>query len=119
MIVTATYRPTAAFGGGGDGEKSDESPIQFDKFDGVVRPLDGQQLEVKYKIAERVQMRMTVYGRRGEIVKDLYSGDADAGILDVKWDGRNNDGVEMPAGLYIFETIRGSERERKKFVLVK
>jgi agmatine deiminase len=56
------------------------------------------QFELKYP--ERVDL--TVYDVRGRVVRRLITGERGAGVHEIRWDGADEQGRPLPAGVYYF-----------------
>lgn len=77
----------------------------------AVRPnpmLDGSQ--IRYALPSAGQADLKVYNVKGELVKTLASGKADAGEHHAAWDGTNARGYRVTSGIYFvrLETKAGS-----------
>lgn len=57
---------------------------------------------IYYSLSERSNVHLSVYNTAGERVRDLFNGSAEAGDQNVPWDGLNDMGERVGAGMYIF-----------------
>lgn len=57
---------------------------------------------IYYSLSERSQVHLSVYNAAGEKVRELFSGTAEAGDQNILWDGLNDAGEVVGAGMYIF-----------------
>jgi flagellar hook assembly protein FlgD len=59
-------------------------------------------------------VRASVYDLGGRRIRDLADGILPAGAFHLLWDGRNNEGHAMPAGVYLMRasTVHGSTQTR-------
>lgn len=57
---------------------------------------------IYYSLSERSRVHLTVYNAAGEKVRDLFNGTAEAGDQNILWDGLNDAGEVVGAGMYIF-----------------
>ncbi|MEZ5064540.1 MAG: FlgD immunoglobulin-like domain containing protein [bacterium] len=65
---------------------------------------------VRFDVATPARFDLTVHGATGERVRSLLSGEPlDAGVHDVPWDGRNDHGQPVAAGVY-FVALRPDSR---------
>ena len=60
-----------------------------------------------------------VYSIGGRHVATLVDGPMGAGQQSIQWDGTDDDGVEVPGGVYLYKVEAGSERARGKIVVVR
>ncbi len=61
----------------------------------------GARTELWFRLARAEGVRLTVHDATGRRVRQLWSGRAEAGDQRVEWDGRGEDGREVPAGVYL------------------
>ena len=62
---------------------------------------------------------MNIYDLAGHCVKTLAVQDFKAGRYSRQWDGRDNSGSLMPAGIYLVRIKGESVTDSKKITLVK
>jgi len=74
---------------------------------------------IQYALPEDAHVRIQVYNLLGESVRTLVNQKQEAGDFDVIWDSRNDAGVEVPAGVYIYRIKAGPFTDIKKMLLVK
>ncbi|WP_237254748.1 flagellar hook assembly protein FlgD [Thermosipho sp. 1070] len=55
-----------------------------------------------FKLEEPSHVILKIYDENGKIVKEEDLGNLEAGMQTFLWDGRNNDGVALPDGIYNF-----------------
>ncbi len=70
--------------------------------------------ELRFSLPVRGDHSLTVYDVGGRRVRRLSSGPAEAGAHAVVWDGRDDEGRVVPAGVYFYtlRTDRGELRQR-------
>jgi len=68
---------------------------------------------------ETMELRGTVQDVLGRIVYRFSSvdGEGNAGVRTFRWDGRDSQGVQMPAGLYFVKVEAGGHIDRAKLVI--
>jgi len=67
--------------------------------------------------ADRVMLR--IVNLRGQEVKTLVDDYREAGTYSVIWDGKNNRGIEVPSGIYLYTLRVGNKVFTKKLTLLK
>jgi hypothetical protein len=67
--------------------------------------------------AERVDLRVFDVG--GRAVRTLVRGELGAGVHDVAWDGRDEDGSRVASGVYFYRMTAGAEERERKMVHLK
>jgi len=74
---------------------------------------------IRFSVPERRRVEVRVYDLSGRLVRTFEVGMVSRGTYDVWWDGRDEHGSEVGAGLYICELRAGGYRTAKKMVLMK
>ncbi|MCP4625165.1 MAG: T9SS type A sorting domain-containing protein [bacterium] len=75
--------------------------------------------EIKYSLPEESFVTIDVYSITGRKVKALVSKNHLAGRFSAVWDGRNETGVQVSSGTYIYRIRAGSFNAVKKMVFIK
>ncbi|MFO7607955.1 MAG: FlgD immunoglobulin-like domain containing protein [Candidatus Krumholzibacteriia bacterium] len=69
---------------------------------------------IGFELAAPGPVRVRIFDARGQKVRDLVDGDFPVGLHEILWDGRNNQGANVPSGVYFvrFEAagITGTEK---------
>jgi hypothetical protein len=77
-----------------------------------------QSTTMKYYLAETGPVTINVYDASGRLVRRLLSGERDAGHGWVDWDGRNDNGVRVSAGIYFARLVTaGATRSQRMITL--
>ena len=69
--------------------------------------------------SENLDTRLTIYNLLGAEVRTLVSDKTAPGFYSVPWNGRDNRGVEVPTGVYIYRLQAGKFTDTKKMLLVR
>jgi hypothetical protein len=62
---------------------------------------------------------IAVYDLSGRLVRQLASGEREAGAHSVEWDLRDDSGDGVPAGIYFYRVVVGDSRETRKLMVVR
>ena len=65
------------------------------------------------------QTEVGLYDVSGRLVRWIARGSYPAGIHTALWDGSNEDGRPVPAGVYFLRLTTGREQETKKVTVVR
>jgi hypothetical protein len=57
-------------------------------------------ISIRYQPARAGRTSLVVFDASGRLVRDLYDGQATAGLHMLEWDGRDDGGQRVPAGVY-------------------
>ncbi|MBI4534879.1 MAG: Omp28-related outer membrane protein [Ignavibacteriae bacterium] len=73
----------------------------------------------RYDLSERSVVTLKVFNLLGQEVRTLTSGEKAAGSYQVEWNGRADDGSEVPSGVYLYQLNAGKFRETRKMMLLR
>ncbi len=74
---------------------------------------------LKYDLAEKADVTLTIYDLLGRRVRTLVQDVEEAGFRSVVWDGTNDLGEQVSAGVYLYHIHAGDFIQTRKMVLVK
>jgi hypothetical protein len=75
--------------------------------------------QIKYDLPEDANVKITIYDIMGRSIRPLVNSNQTAGYRSIRWDGKNNMGEGVSAGMYIYTIQAGKFRQTKKMVLLK
>jgi hypothetical protein len=74
---------------------------------------------IPFALTEAGPARLAIYDLLGQRVRLLGSGLLPAGYHSLVWDGRDEEGAPVAAGVYLYQLEAGGLRQTRKMVLVK
>ena len=74
---------------------------------------------IEYELPEDAEVKLGIYDLLGQRVRELVCGRQKAGYYTVRWDGRDDEGREVSAGIYLYRLEAGSFVKTRKMVLVR
>jgi endonuclease I len=74
---------------------------------------------IRYELTAPVPVELHVYDLAGRLVDVLRSGAESAGAHEVTWQGRDDDGRAVAAGVYVYRLRAGDEVLTRRMVLAK
>ena len=75
---------------------------------------------IYFELPEAARVRLQVYDISGRLVRTLVNGDSmGAGRQDVMWNGKDDSGQQVSAGVYFYHLNAGSFSDTKRMTLVK
>jgi flagellar hook assembly protein FlgD len=86
----------------------------------AVRPNPfNPQTEIWFTVRESGSVTLTVFDDRGRRVRTLHDGWLKAGVSSEVWDGRDQNGARVAAGVYFVSLRTTDARDVAKLALVK
>lgn len=74
---------------------------------------------ISYQLSAISQVKLAIYNLLGQKVRTLVNARQPAGNYDVKWDGRDENGMEVSGGIYFYRLSAGSFQKTRKMVLLR
>ncbi len=74
---------------------------------------------ITYELNSRMPVFLTIYNVRGQKVKELIRGEFQSGYNTVGWDGRNDLGRQVSAGVYYYSIKAGNQVVTRRMVMVR
>jgi hypothetical protein len=84
----------------------------------VPNPLHGSG-PLAYSVPSRAPVALRIYDVSGRTVRSLLERTVEAGSWTALWDGRDDNGRELPGGIYFARLESGGERKSAKMVMVR
>jgi hypothetical protein len=72
---------------------------------------------INYSVPENGPVQILIYNLRGELIRTLVNGNHTAGWYNVVWNGRNDSGLPVSTGVYIY-SLKSSGRMTKSHKMV-
>ncbi|MEP7027220.1 MAG: endonuclease [Candidatus Eisenbacteria bacterium] len=80
----------------------------------------GARTSITFDLAQPEYVSMRVYDVSGRLVRTLVArGPMDAGSHSAEWNGRDDDGAQVAAGLYFYRLEAGDAQETRRMVFVR
>ena len=99
-------------------DKELTSPKVFKIFQNYPNPFN-PVTTIAYDIPNDGFVNIIVYDVIGNVVKKLNTDKSHAGLNKIEWNGTNNQGQLVSAGMYLYSVEVGSHRETKKMIFLK
>ena len=79
---------------------------------------------IPYRLAEDADVKLTIYGSNGRVVRSLDVGHRVAAVYEnrskaIYWDGRNEHGEQVSSGVYFYYLLAGSYSQTRKMLILK
>lgn len=74
---------------------------------------------ITLSLPEDVAVNLQIYDITGRKVRSLVNEQLPAGVHQIAWDGRNDDGAQVSSGVYIYRVQAGKFTQNRKMVLMR
>jgi len=102
--------------GGDESSANDLTKLSASAFPNPFNPTT----QIAFSLPEAVEVSVSVFNVLGQEVRSLISGEMmAAGDQVVSWDGRDDAGVSVSTGVYLYRIVAGEQTLSKKMVLMK
>lgn len=96
-------------------------PAAFNLSQNYPNPFNPQTV-IPFSLPESqapVRVSLKVYDLRNQLVRTLVDGNRDAGVYTVFWDGTDEQGRNLPSGVYFYRLQAGEHSLTRKMVLLR
>ena len=90
----------------------------FALYQNYSNPFNSSTL-IRYSLPDPALVSLEIYNLNGQKLKTVKAGDQATGTHLARWDGRDQAGKELAAGLYLYRLKAGGFRQVKKMVLLR
>ena len=97
---------------------NDVVPETFTLYPAYPNPFN-PTTNIRYDLPVNALVNITIYDIMGRSIRSLVNSKQTAGYRSIRWDGKNNLGEGVSAGMYIYMIQAGDFRQTKKMVLLK
>lgn len=132
VTVSSSQNSKLAYTGNTDADKRDAEGLSQGLSNTIEEPTPTEyslsqnhpnpfnpETTIKYALKEDSRVELTIYNILGEKVRTLVDEQQPAGYKSVLWDGRNEHGVAVPSGIYIYRIRAGDFIKAHRMVLLK
>ncbi len=99
-------------------DQPNQLPTEFALYQNFPNPFN-PSTTIKYDLKENANVVLKVYNVLGQEVRTLVNAKQTAGFQKVVWDGRDNNGVPVASGVYIYRIQANDFIRTMKMVLLK
>ena len=74
---------------------------------------------IRYSIPESEYVVISIYDINGNLISTLLNSRQNAGTHEILWDGKNNSGMKVVSGVYLYKVQAGNSSKISKMILLK
>ncbi len=97
--------------------QSEIVPDEFKLFQNHPNPFN-PETQIRYALNKDGQITLRIYNMLGKAVRTLVNEHKNAGAYQVMWDARNDNGVRVPSGVYIYKLEAPGVFQVRKMILL-
>lgn len=118
--INSQYSNMGSFTTNSTSDISEENiiPQEFEVYQNYPNPFN-PVTNIKFALPEAGFVTVNIYNILGEKLITLVNQEFNAGTYNVGWDGKNEMGVVLPSGTYIYRVTTGEKSFVKKMMLLK
>lgn len=94
------------------------TPADYALYQNYPNPFN-PSTTIEYRLPEAAYVQIEVYDMSGRMVRSLVSGNVQAGLHSVAWDGSNDRGDRVASGVYAYRLTAGNYHAVRKMVLLR
>ncbi|RMH78872.1 MAG: T9SS C-terminal target domain-containing protein, partial [Calditrichaeota bacterium] len=111
FIMEGAMNPVGIGGG-------DAIPQEFNLLQNYPNPFN-PETNITFALPRATQVTLTIYNVLGQKVRTLVNGFLEARVHTVRWDGKDDRGVAVPSGFYIYRLEAGDFTGAKRMLLIR
>ena len=93
-------------------------PTEFGLDQNYPNPFN-PETEIPFRIPEESDVVLKIFNIRGQLVRALIQADYSPGFHSIRWDGKDNNGMTVSSGVYIYRFQAGDFVHVKKMSLLR
>lgn len=101
-----------------DNQKIEKMIQSFKLLDNYPNPFN-PSTTIEYEIPKSGFVKISIYDLNGKLIKTLVHKKQEQGNYRIQWDGKNNSGLKVSSGVYIYAIENEKSIISKKMILVK
>jgi len=99
-------------------EQGHDLAKNFDLFQNYPNPFN-PSTAIRFALPEASEIVVKIFNLTGGEVRTLARGQYQAGMHNVNWDGRDNNGRAVASGVYLYQVQAGSFKQMRKMSLLR
>ncbi len=102
-----------------NGRKFDDStPQDYRLYQNFPNPFN-PTTQIRYEVYVPAHVSLRIYTLSGQLIRQLLDSQREPGAYFIHWDGRNESGIPVSSGIYIYELQAGDFKAARKMVLLR
>jgi len=118
-LYLLTYEPAGIEGEGISGIGIRQESSLFQNYPNPFNPATSISFDVPGTEGEAVRVGLRIYDLRGRLIRTLVDTELVPGRHSVLWDGRDDSGVFVPSGVYLYRLVAGGSSSVRKMTVLR
>ena len=93
-------------------------PTEFVLHNNYPNPFNPSTV-ISFSAPDKESVKLIIYNSLGEVLRNLFSGEANAGINNIYWNGLDDNGSNVSSGIYLYVLQTGNKTLSAKMILQK
>lgn len=93
-------------------------PVAFYVYQNYPNPFN-PSTTIRYSLPKSDNVLINIYDINGNLISTLLNAKQNAGTHEVTWDGKNNSGLQVVSGVYLYKVQAGNSSKISKMILLK
>lgn len=93
-------------------------PVDFALEQNYPNPFNPATM-IPYQLASRSKVSLVIYNALGQEVRTLVAAVQEAGAYEMRWDGKDNRGNQLPTGVYLYRLKAGEATFTRKMIYLR
>ena len=94
-------------------------PADYQLFVPFPNPFNPNTL-IQFTLGQKELVNLNIFDIQGRLIKSLVSNSYyPSGYYNITWDGKNNMGIQVPSGMYLYKLVSENQTITRKMVLMK
>ncbi|MBN2009827.1 cellulase family glycosylhydrolase [candidate division KSB1 bacterium] len=99
-------------------DQTNASPLTFELYSAYPNPFNPSTI-ISYQLPVSSDVHLSVYNLNGQLVQTLVTGQQEAGLHQVEWNGMDDWGQTISSGVYLYRLQAGNRVSTSKMLLMK
>lgn len=100
------------------GVEESTAPGQFHLYQNFPNPFN-PSTTIRFNVPSVSPVKLKISNVTGELIKTIIVEVQTAGEHEIVWDGKSDNGVRQPSGIYFYQLITNSNTESRKMILLR
>lgn len=93
-------------------------PTEFVLKQNYPNPFNPETM-IEYELPRATKVKLTIHNVLGQLVRTIIQNEQVSGTHQVCWDGKNDQGLQLPNGVYIYRLVADQFTQQRKCILLK